>query len=85
MFCIDKKLLKCIGFSLIRVVYFFFVFYFVYCVVFIKLGGVRNVGGLVIDYLIGNIFYVLDNNIYVIISLGNVYCKFLSGVNIGFF
>lgn len=83
MFCIDKKLLKCIGFSLTRVAYFFFAFHFVYRVVFTKLGGVRNVGGLVIDHSTGNIFYASDNNIFVTTSSGNVYRKLLSGVNIG--
>lgn len=82
MFCIDKKLLKCIGFSLTRVAYFF-AFHFIYRVVFTKLGGVRNVGGLVIDHSTGNIFYASDNNIYVTTSSGNVYRKLLSGVNIG--
>uniref|UniRef100_K1QLD4 Low-density lipoprotein receptor-related protein 6 n=1 Tax=Magallana gigas TaxID=29159 RepID=K1QLD4_MAGGI len=46
-------------------------------------GGVRNVGGLVIDHSTGNIFYASDNNIYVTTSSGNVYRKLLSGVNIG--
>lgn len=50
---------------------------------FTKLGGVRNVGGLVIDHSTGNIFYASDNNIYVTTNSGNVYRKLLSGVNIG--
>lgn len=82
MFCIYKKFLKCIGFSLTRVAYFL-AFHFVYRVVFTKLGGVRNVGGLVIDHSTGNIFYASDNNIFVTTSSGNVYRKLLSGVNTG--
>lgn len=62
---------------------FFFAFCFVHRVVFTKLGGVRNVGGLVIDHSTGNIFYASDNNIYVTTNSGNVYRKLLSGVNIG--
>lgn len=62
---------------------FFFAFHFVYRVVFTKLGGVRNVGGLVIDHSTGNIFYASDNNIYVTTNSGNVYRKLESGVNIG--
>lgn len=63
--------------------FFFFAFYFVYRVMFTLIGGVRDVGGLVIDHSTGNIFYASDDNIYVTTNSGKFFRKFLSGVNIG--
>lgn len=50
---------------------------------FTLIGGVRDVGGLVIDHSTGNIFYASDDNIYVTTNSGNVYRKLSGGVNIG--